>query len=385
MNFSEIAKDLAVKTQISRALGGVVKAGQYAPWAEEYKSIAQDHYDSLNTEKKADNPILSKALLGGGLGAGAGALGQWLTGDEDTGLGDILGAGALGALGGAGIGAGQALYSDTNALSKLKDALTGNAPPPGGYQIPGIKDIRDSINSKSVWNESIGDAATQAALVGGGFGGGRYLKNLEQGFKSRALAPDIKGRPFVPGVPDIKMPGRPPIRPQNFVGPMLPESVDYKKYWRFAGGPPTIEKKFTETPRPNIPGIKEKILSKGKKAIPAVASFTNTTPGWQKAIARRLPAKYSILGRLANALGIGSAGLHMTYNQKDNPEIGNILSTNIEKAMQSPEVRNNPKLLEELAGMKNEATSWRNYIPFMGIGTNRANQILDTLNQRFTD
>ena len=63
MNFSDIAKDLSTKSQISRALGGVVKAGKYAPWAEEYKSLAKEHYKSVEQEKKEDNQLYQFNIL----------------------------------------------------------------------------------------------------------------------------------------------------------------------------------------------------------------------------------------------------------------------------------------------------------------------------------
>lgn len=342
MNFSDIAKDLSTKSQISRALGGVVKAGKYAPWAEEYKSLAQEHYKSVEQEKKADNPILSKALLGAGLGAGAGALGKYFFGDEDTGLGDLLGAGALGALGGAGLGAGQAIYSDSNALAKLRDAFTGAAPPAGGYPLPATEAIRKEINSTGLRNVSGDDIAGYAGL-----GGLSWLGGTEKGLNTaQKIYQRLKPTAPVP-INSSKIP-----QLDHYGGPSKIDMVGGKP---LATGP-----RVKITPRKVAPDIKPGSLwgdifkAKGLKGL-----------------ASRGAAKSLRFGTPAYIL------YDMFNNEKSPTEIEDIMYPNLSKLTSSPEVMKNPALLKELEGMKKEV--------FWGADKKRVNQMLDTLNQRFSE
>jgi hypothetical protein len=143
MNLEKVAADLAKKAVASRNFGGVVKAGEYADWATEYKELAQEHYSELKSEKRASgsdilkalsegysslDPTSRSALAGAGLGVGAGAL-SGLAGNLFSGnkkkhyLSDMLGYGLLGGGIGAGSGALYSLATGNDALGDLKNLV----------------------------------------------------------------------------------------------------------------------------------------------------------------------------------------------------------------------------------------------------------------------
>ena len=183
MSIEKIANDLAKKAYVSRSLGGVIKAGQYAAWAEEYRDLAQDHYVKIGSEKRAAiDPLIYSTLVGGGLGAGVGALGSlgsdYISGKENKHkLRDALTYGLLGGAGGAGLGAMKQLYSDPNAIDRTITAVQGL--PEKDYPSSALEALGKEINSRALSNNSLEEAAVKSLVptVAGAIGGqaaGRY-------------------------------------------------------------------------------------------------------------------------------------------------------------------------------------------------------------------
>jgi hypothetical protein len=170
MSVEKIASELAKKSYISRNLGGVVKAGEYAAWAEEYKDIAQEHYDSLKSEKQAAiDPLVLNTLIGGGLGAGAGALGslgsEYLSGKKNKNRWrDALTYGLMGGVGGAGLGAAKQLWFDRNAIDKATTWAQGL--PAKEYPSEELAAISKQINDKGIHNSTLTGGAASAAIQG---------------------------------------------------------------------------------------------------------------------------------------------------------------------------------------------------------------------------
>lgn len=198
MSIEKIANDLAKKSYISRNLGGVVKAGQYAAWAEDYRSIAQDHYASLKAEKQAAiDPLVLNTLLGGGLGAGAGVLGslgsEYISGKKNKNrLRDALTYGLMGGLGGAGLGAAKQLWSDPNALDRA--ATWAKGLPPKDYPSEELAAIGKQINERGIQNSSLvgntANAAVQGSLgAAGGAAAGAGVDKLLKKYKPEAFRP----------------------------------------------------------------------------------------------------------------------------------------------------------------------------------------------------
>jgi hypothetical protein len=187
MQLSNIAKDLAQKSVVSRTLGGVVKAGQYADWAEEYKQAAQEHYASLETEKKADQSLLANTLIGGGLGAAAGGLGSYLTSSKKKRLKDALTYGLLGGLGGAGLGAAGTLLSDPDSARRF---FGDNTP----KKLTKVEEMRNSINATGLpANSPAGIAVKPIAGYGLGYGAGKAIEKA-MGEKGKDLKKKILER-----------------------------------------------------------------------------------------------------------------------------------------------------------------------------------------------
>lgn len=204
MSVEKIASDLAKKSYISRNLGGVVKAGEYAAWAEEYKDIAQEHYDSLKAEKKAAiDPLVLNTLIGGGLGAGAGALGslasELVSGKKNKNRWrDALTYGLIGGAGGAGLGAAKQLWSDRNAIDKATTWAQGL--PPKEYPSEELAALSKQINDKGIHNSTLTGGATNAAIQGttGAAGGAVVGTGVDK------LIEKIKPNSFRPSGVDTK-------------------------------------------------------------------------------------------------------------------------------------------------------------------------------------
>jgi hypothetical protein len=198
MSVEKIASDLAKKSYISRNLGGVVKAGEYAAWAEEYKDIAQEHYDSLKAEKQAAiDPLVLNTLIGGGLGAGAGALGslgsEYLSGKKNKNRWrDALTYGLMGGLGGAGLGAAKQLLSDRNAIDKATTWAQGL--PAKEYPSEELAAISKQINDKGIHNSTLTGGAANAAIQGttgaaAGASAGAGVDKLLKKYKPESFRP----------------------------------------------------------------------------------------------------------------------------------------------------------------------------------------------------
>ena len=170
MNLEKVAADLAKKAVASRNFGGVVKAGEYADWAAEYKELAQEHYNELKSEKTASgsdilkalsegysslDPTSRSALAGAGLGVGAGAL-SGLAGNLFSGnkkkhyLSDMLGYGLLGGGIGAGSGALYSLATGNDALGDLKNLIGYGSKPEHSGGVDAGKALADGVANAKV-------------------------------------------------------------------------------------------------------------------------------------------------------------------------------------------------------------------------------------------
>ena len=171
MSIEKIASDLANKSYVSRRLGGVIKAGEYAAWAEEYRGLAQEHYVKLASEKKAAmDPMLSSVLTGGGIGAGAGVLGslgtEYFSGKKNKNrLRDALTYGLLGGAGGASLGAIKQLIADPEVVDRTSTALKGEAPKQ--YPSPELEALSKKVKSFSGSESLSGSALKDMAIHGG--------------------------------------------------------------------------------------------------------------------------------------------------------------------------------------------------------------------------
>lgn len=203
MQLSEIAKDLAQKAVVSRTLGGVIKAGQYADWANDYKTLAAEHYAELEQQKTAeatatpDAPapgasaegmpsLLRNALIGGGIGLGAGALGGLFSGGKlKNKLRKALSYGLLGGLGGAGVGVGGTLLADKDSIKQLTGMTSGDTPE--------IQNLRNAVNAKGLGSSTVaGNVAGLSTLVPAGAVLGHKAQNkLKQLTATTPKAPGV--------------------------------------------------------------------------------------------------------------------------------------------------------------------------------------------------
>lgn len=427
MQLNQIAKDLAQKAVVSRTLGGVIKAGEYAEWASEYKAIADEHYASLDMEKKAISPLLANTLLGGGLGALGGGLGGYFTSSKKRKLKDALTYGLLGGLGGAGLGATGTLLADPNAGKDFFGDTTPN-------KIDKIEEMRDAINARG-----LGAATLKGNLIGAaGLGGGGALlghkldkhfgragETLQQRLidkldptnrhvvadAGKSMAPKPHAIPGTEGVYEA-IPGGKVSVPEDYV--VTPAKARQVIHGFRSPGPGILERFNREIrpAQPEVRGVRNKIIEThgpaGVREITAPvhgplgfreimtevenhgpAGFTTTlkSPNIFRNLARRG------LERVPNALPKALGGLGVLASLASN--IGGtadstkarIINENVSKLLRSPEVTKNPQLMGLLSNIQKETgTSWKNWVPGLGgISKQRANEILDTLANNFSE
>lgn len=160
MQLSKISKDLAHKAVVSRNLGGVIKAGEYPDWAKDLKSTAEKHYADLKSSYNALPSLAQNAILGGGIGLGAGALSGLFSRKKK--LKNMLSHGLLGALGGAGLGAAGTLVMDPKAIEQITGRPSGDS--------KAMAELRGRVNATGFGNASYGGAAHLAGTGAAGVG-----------------------------------------------------------------------------------------------------------------------------------------------------------------------------------------------------------------------
>lgn len=445
MQLNQIAKDLAKKAVVSRTLGGVIKAGEYAKWASDYKNIAEEHYASLEMEKEALSPLVANALLGGGIGALGGGLGGYFTSNKKKKLKDALTYGLLGGLGGAGLGAAGTLLTNPDAAKELAGDTTPT-------KINKIEEMRDAINARGLSAATAkGNILGLAGLGGGGYLAGtaldkkfkleenlrnKHIPNLVERYNNSSLGKSL-GKIKLRGETTYSTDDKPFAKfketpqdvvvreaiPDKVVSPAVPEKTI-----------PATEKIIKQTPEKIIPenvvsrktpgGFTHEVIKTPKKVIPA---FTHEVipakpskiipgkpevvlPGRPAEIAKKLlgphgenikgtfsstayPGKRLISPKSRNLLGKGLGGLGVLASLASN--IGGtadstkaqIINENVSKLLRSPEVAKNPQLMGLLSNIQKEtAQSWKNWVPGLGgISKQRANEILDTLANNFSN
>jgi hypothetical protein len=405
MSVEKIASDLAKKSYISRNLGGVVKAGEYAAWAEEYKDIAQEHYDSLKSEKQAAiDPLVLNTLIGGGLGAGAGALGslasELVSGKKNKNRWrDALTYGLMGGVGGAGLGAAKQLWSDRNAIDKATTWAQGL--PPKEYPSEELAALSKQINDKGIHNSTLAGGAANAAIQGaagtaGGAAAGAGIDNLLKKYKPEAFRPSgVDTKEVIDTLKKIK-PSRVgagghiiPSDPSGVFGfdkntPLDLTKVDPKGFLhRMTGGDPRkMEAMIRHITGPEGKGFLDNLAKVEQPSTNPIARFFNynQTPRIPKV---KVPEVMKpgigkgtrAGGLLGGLLGVGSATADAFNASKSRTEIGGILADNIKKTLSSPEVASNPEYVKILSALADEASK--------GVSAHRGNQIVNTLNNMF--
>lgn len=216
MELEKIADGLTKSAAAARTLGPIVKPGQYAAWAQDLKKVAEAHYASIQTEKKAEepaagnfltntfntlkenyknlDPALQNTITGAGLGLGGGALmglgSNLFSGRKKKNyLSDMLSMGLMGGLGGGAAGGLYSLATDPGVIERGANAL-GIQTTPGAAQ-PAAKgpdlnttqgrtdDLRSRMNATGInaytTDKLKQDAITGAAMAGGGAATGAAL------------------------------------------------------------------------------------------------------------------------------------------------------------------------------------------------------------------
>lgn len=399
MQLNQIAKDLAKKAVVSRTLGGVIKAGEYAKWASDYKNIAEEHYASLEMEKEALSPLVANALLGGGIGALGGGLGGYLTSNKKKKLKDALTYSLLGGLGGAGLGAAGTLLTNPDAAKELAGDTTPT-------KINKIEEMRDAINARGLGAATAkGNILGLAGLGGGGYALGHHLdkrfgragESLQQRLIDK-LSP--VNRHVIPGSEGVyePIPGGNKVNiPEDYVvTPAKPREVitDFRR-----PGPGILERFNREIrpAQPEVRGVRSKTIEThgpiGLREIhPPIhgpTGFVTTTkrPNMFRDLAHRsLTSTPKILPKALGGLGV-LASLASNLGGTADSTKAQIINENVSKLLKSPEVAKNPQLMGLLSNIQKEtAQSWKNWVPGLGgISKQRANEILDTLANNFSN
>jgi len=186
MQLSDISKDLAQKAVVSRSLGGVIKAGEYPEWAKSLKDTAEKHYADLKSSYNALPSLAQNAILGGGIGLGAGALSGLFSKKKK--LKSMLSHGLLGALGGAGLGAAGTLVMDPKAIEQITGRPSGDS--------KAMAELRSRVNATGLGNASLlgtGHIAGAGALgVGAGMATNKALTSRR--LSNAVLGADPAGR-----------------------------------------------------------------------------------------------------------------------------------------------------------------------------------------------
>jgi hypothetical protein len=193
MDLEKVASELAQKAVAVRNSDTRLAPGEYPAWASEFKKLAEEHYAELGLAKEAagedynpysrydqavqgnelmSNPLVRNALVTGGLGAGAGALGSLASNlfsrkKKKRYLSDALSAGLMGGLAGGAGGAGYTALTDNNAtndlIGQISKALGGTKPPPANRNAA-LEGERAAIEDKAM-NE-LNPALAKAQIAG---------------------------------------------------------------------------------------------------------------------------------------------------------------------------------------------------------------------------
>jgi hypothetical protein len=439
MQLCEVAKELAHKSIVSRTLGGVIKAGQYADWAKDYKALAQEHYAELEQEKQADwNPLsglsmpteipaflkdtftaakdkvnsldvpgllkntllkakgtadslfpqgvpslLQNALIGGGAGAGLGALGGLMSkGKLKRKIQNALNYGLLGGLGGAGAGFGGTLLLDKGSIKQLTGPLSGDTPETAS--------TRSAINASGVGANSTLDMGAKPVI--GGILGHRAGKALDKALGQKGI--DFKRRILDKFDPkEMKYEAFHPdkiVKEQYVISPAVPEryegtpmnrvlvpaqpAVMGTKDVELHGPHGVIPKGFEPKKQNAISALISKILYKSQSGKDV--AFKPSAP--RGGLVPKVMAGAGVLGGLAD-IGTASA----TPGQ-----MSSALNSDIRNLMATEAAKNNPQMLAKLLELKKETTPGvASYVPglkrfFGGVSNERANAILDEIAQQ---